>query len=226
MKADLKKKIFFIILGIIFLPIIINYVLMLPTPFNFPIIGSNVDWLSFWGTYLGGIIGAFVSFTILYLTLLHNKKEAEIERGNDRLLQLKKELSERLSDIDYMPLYIVVSDDINLSSEIERLNLLFGIYQRKLYTAKFIYQNDKNELSKHFYEAYSKFILLFEQQTMTLKDILNSKKSKDEIKLLVEKEIQKLSSIQLVSVLSVNEAALKYYNSEKEKLDLLKSRFL
>ena len=51
----MKKKIFFIILGIIFLPIIINYVLMLPTPFNFPIIGSNVDWLSFWGTYNYGI---------------------------------------------------------------------------------------------------------------------------------------------------------------------------
>ena len=70
----MKKETFlFIILGILIIQIIINYVLLIPIPFNLPIIGNNVDWLSFWGTYLGGIIGAFVSFTILYLTLLHNK---------------------------------------------------------------------------------------------------------------------------------------------------------
>ena len=78
----MKKIICFIILGIIVLPIIINYVLMLPVPFNFPIIGSNVDWLSYWGTYIGGIIGASASFLILYLTLLHNKNEAKIAFDN------------------------------------------------------------------------------------------------------------------------------------------------
>lgn len=67
------------------IPVIINYVLLIPASFNFPIIGSNVEWLSFWGTYLGGIIEVSASFAILYLTL-HNKRKTEIERANDRLL--------------------------------------------------------------------------------------------------------------------------------------------
>ena len=154
MKADMKKKIFFIILGIIFLPIIINYVLMLPTPFNFPIIGSNVDWLSFWGTYIGGIIGASASFLILYLTLLHNKNEAKIERKYNELLQLKKDLSERLSDVNFMPLHIDASQEINVPHEISRLNMLYEIYGQKCCTAKFLYENDNSELAKLFYKAY------------------------------------------------------------------------
>ena len=89
----MKKKTLFIILvisTILIIPIAINFLLMLPTPFKLNVLGSKEDWLSFWGTYIGGIIASSVSFVILYLTLLQNKKEAEIERANNKLTQLKK----------------------------------------------------------------------------------------------------------------------------------------
>lgn len=225
MKIKIFKKVSVFILGIFLLPIIINYVLIIPTPLGLNIVGSEIDWLSFWGTYLGGIIGAFVSFTILYLTLLHNKKEAEIERVNNALSQLKKDLSERLSDINYMPLYINIYSDIDTTAEIERLNVLQGIYQQKMFTARFIYENGDNEFAKQFYDAYSKFIFLYDQQINTFKQILLNE-DKNEIKILVLDEIKKLPITQYVCFKSVNDTALKYYQSEKKNLELLKTGFL
>lgn len=213
----MKKIICFIILGIIVLPIIINYVLMLPAPFNFPIIGSNVDWLSFWGTYIGGIIGASVSFLILYLTLLHNKNEAKIDRKHNELLQLKKDLSERLSDVNFMPLHIDASNEVNVKSEISRLNMLYETYGQKCSTAQFIYNNDENELAKQFYEAYSRFTLHFGLLINNLKNILISEKDKEKLKYLIEEYNNKLLKNQCFHSTSVNEAALKFYEfKEKE----------
>ena len=190
---------------------------MLPAPFNFPIIGSNVDWLSFWGTYIGGIIGASVSFLILYLTLLHNKNEAKIDRKHNELLQLKKDLSERLSDVNFMPLHIDASNEVNVKSEISRLNMLYETYGQKCSTAQFIYNNDENELAKQFYEAYSRFTLHFGLLINNLKNILISEKDKEKLKYLIEEYNNKLLKNQCFHSTSVNEAALKFYEfKEKE----------
>lgn len=198
---------------------------MFPVPFNFPIIGSNVDWLSFLGTYLGGIIGAFVSFTILYLTLVHNKKEAEIERKSNQLLQLKKDLAERLSDVNFMLLHIDTSNEINVHYEIGRLNMLYEIYGQKCSTAQFIYNNDGNELAKQFYEAYSKFTFHLGVETNKLKKILAKETDKKKLKQSIEEYNDKLLINQCFHSTSVNEAALKYYESVKEDLNHLKTGF-
>lgn len=227
MKTKIPKIAFLLILvGIFLLPIIMNCLLLLPTPFNLKTIGSEVEWLSFWGTYLGGIMGACVSFTILYMTLIHNRKEAEVERTNNRLLQLKKDLSERLSDINYMQLNINISKDTDISSEINRLNVLFGKYQQKLYTAKFVYENDENKLAKQFYEAYSNFILLYCQMINCFKQILMSGNDKEEMQRLISEQLNKLSISQLASFKLVNMAALDYYKSEEDRLIFLKTSFL
>lgn len=223
MRTKILKITFVLILGIFILPIIINFILILPTPFDLNTIGDEIEWLSFWGTYLGGIIGALVSFTILYLTLLHNKKEAEIERTNNRLLQLQQALSERLSDINFVPLHINTSHDISPSTEIERLNLLFGTYQQKMFTAKFIYENDENEFARQFYKEYSKFIILYCNQICSLKKILEN--NSDDMKSLIDEQVNNLSIAQIALFDSVNGAALKYFESEKEKLATLKISF-
>ena len=221
-----KGTLIFIILGILIIPIIINYVLLIPIPFNFSIIGSNVDWLSFWGTYIGGILGAFASFIILYLTLRHNRNEAEIERKSNQLLQLKKDLAERLSDVNFMPLHIDASNEINVHNEISRLNMLYEIYGQKCSSVQFLYNNDENELAKQFYGAYSKFTLHFGVEINNLKYILTNEKDKNKLKQSIEEYNDKLLINQCFHSTSVNEAALKYYESEKEKLVLLKSSFL
>ena len=227
MKTKIPKIAFLLILvGIFLLPIIMNSLLLLPTPFNLKTIGSEVEWLSFWGTYLGGIMGACVSFTILYMTLIHNRKEAEVERTNNRLLQLKKDLSERLSDINYMQLNINISKNTDISSEINRLNVLFGEYQQKLYTAKFIYENDENKLAKQFYKAYYEIIVFYCARINCFKQILTSGNDNEEMRRLLSEQINNLSISQLASFKLVNDAALDYYNSEEDRLNRLKTSFL
>lgn len=195
---------------------------MIPTPFNLKIVGDSVEWLSFWGTYVGGIIGASVSFVILFLTLIHNKKEAEIERSNNRLMQLKRDLSERISDVNFMPLSINAYNEINIPSEIDRLNILARIYEQKCCVAKFVYGNDESELAKQFYETYYKFILHFGLLTNNLKDILTDKNNMGKLEQSIEEFNKILLMNQYSHFKSVNNAALKYYESEKEKLELLK----
>ena len=89
--------------------------------------------------------------------MLHNKNEAKIERKSNQLLQLKKDLAERLSDVNFMPLHIDASNEINVHNEISRLNMLYEIYGQKCSSVQFLYNNDENELAKQFYGAYSKF---------------------------------------------------------------------
>ena len=59
-----------------------------------------------------------------------------------------------------------------------------------------------------------------------LKYILTNEKDKNKLKQSIEEYNDKLLINQCFHSTSVNEAALKYYESEKEKLVLLKSSFL
>lgn len=59
---------------IVVAPIIINYALLIPA-FG-PVVGDNVHWLSFWGSYLA----ALVSFIILFIQREDNHKENEQNR--------------------------------------------------------------------------------------------------------------------------------------------------
>ena len=72
------KNISWIIMLIFCLPIAINFILLIPS-FT-PIVGNNVEWLSFWASY----ISANVAFIILYIQRKDNKEE----NRNNRELQL------------------------------------------------------------------------------------------------------------------------------------------
>lgn len=85
MKTFIKQnKWFFIIAGliIIFLPIGLNYILLIPLNAN--IVGDSTHWLLFWGGYLGSIISSTVAFIILYVQYKNNS----IENRQNRQLQL------------------------------------------------------------------------------------------------------------------------------------------
>lgn len=76
------KKILWIFLVIIVLPIIINFILLIPT-FS-PIVGDNIVWLSFWGTYLSAIISTGAAFYILYIQRNDNKTENKTNRDSNK----------------------------------------------------------------------------------------------------------------------------------------------
>lgn len=67
------KKYWWGLLIILIIPIVINYILLLPA--ITPIVGDNTVWLSFWGGYLGAIISAAVAFVILAVQYRQNQNE-------------------------------------------------------------------------------------------------------------------------------------------------------
>ena len=72
------KKYWWIGLLFLVLPVVINFVLLIPA-FT-PIVGDNTIWLGFWGSYLGAIISASVAFIILAIQHKQNREENKRNR--------------------------------------------------------------------------------------------------------------------------------------------------
>lgn len=79
---ELVKRYWWIAVLVLVLPVVINFVLQIPT-FT-PIVGDSETWLSFWGGYLGAVVSAGVAFIILIIQYQQNKDE----NRNNRQLQI------------------------------------------------------------------------------------------------------------------------------------------
>ncbi len=91
---DILKQYWWAIAVIILAPVVLNCVLQIPAFVR--IVGDNTDWLTFWGSYLGGIISTLTALFILYKTLQQNHEENEKNREanelaneNNRKLQIR-----------------------------------------------------------------------------------------------------------------------------------------
>ena len=73
-----KIGILIIILTIIFLPLGINWLILQPKWFS--IVGYDTDWLSFWGSYMGGVQSSIIAIFILYKQIKQNHSENEDNR--------------------------------------------------------------------------------------------------------------------------------------------------
>ena len=83
---DILKKYWWAVALIILAPVVINFVLQIPAFVQ--IVGDNTDWLTFWGNYLGGSIGALATLFVLFKTLQQNHEENEENRINQNNLAI------------------------------------------------------------------------------------------------------------------------------------------
>jgi hypothetical protein len=84
MNYFLNKKWICILIGvIIFIPIALNLLIILPN--LFPIVGDGKIWLSFWGSYISSLLSSLIAIFILYKQIGQNHSENESNRN----LQLK-----------------------------------------------------------------------------------------------------------------------------------------
>lgn len=74
----IKKYWWCFLLALIAIPILINFVLLIPA-FT-PIVGNESIWLNFFAVYIGSITTSIISFCILYKTLQANHEENERNR--------------------------------------------------------------------------------------------------------------------------------------------------
>lgn len=78
MKLSYQKYLLILFMGLLLIPIILNFVLQIPS--HFPIIGDLQTWLSFWASYIGAI-ASFAMIAITLLTLKQNQAQLnEIKR--------------------------------------------------------------------------------------------------------------------------------------------------
>lgn len=70
------------IICLVIIPISINKLILKPRLFE--TIGTGVDWLTFWGSYLGAIISAGVAFAILHIQRKDNEKDNKNNRENNK----------------------------------------------------------------------------------------------------------------------------------------------
>lgn len=83
------KKYWWTILIILALPVVINFILLIPA-FS-PIVGDGTHWLSFWASYLAAI-ASFAMVLITWWTLRESKKQNQnILTHNDQIIALNKQ---------------------------------------------------------------------------------------------------------------------------------------
>lgn len=72
-----------IITCLIIIPIVANLIVFCPAPFPCLVVESAKEWLNFFAAYISALMGAFVSFAILYKTIEHNKAESLANRQDN-----------------------------------------------------------------------------------------------------------------------------------------------
>lgn len=72
-----------IITCLIIIPIVANLIVFCPAPFPCLVVESEKEWLNFFAAYISALMGAFVSFAILYKTIEHNKAESLANRQDN-----------------------------------------------------------------------------------------------------------------------------------------------
>lgn len=102
-KCEKRKFLFPLILWlviILLIPLILNLALGRMAPSSIHIVGNDVDWLLFWGSYLGGIITATIGFFTLFISqknFYETIKQHNDEQIEQFKLQQAKELEKELS---------------------------------------------------------------------------------------------------------------------------------
>ena len=121
LKVILKKYWWIVAISLI-APIAINYALLIPA--FAPVVGTNIDWLSFFGSYIAAIIPALGAFIILFIQREDNHKENERNRQLQiNVLKYQQEmqwLSEKREILVDLALSVNVNDLRNLQNDMAR----------------------------------------------------------------------------------------------------------
>lgn len=152
------------ILIVLLLPALINWLILQPRIINY--VGTDVDWLMFWGSYLGAVISAGVAFIILFIQRTDNEKQNEqnrvenqCENNNNRTLQLNilkyQQQSHwldifRAASLDYCHTFnnndVIMVANIMWDNPKGAFDLLKSLYNRMIATeAKFSFVRKQDE---------------------------------------------------------------------------------
>ncbi|MBM7613848.1 hypothetical protein [Alkaliphilus hydrothermalis] len=127
---DIKYVIGILLLMVLILPVIINITLFLPFP-STPSDLGNSEWLSFWGSYIGGAIGGIGTLLAVYFTIryyeVQNERNINLIRNSDIVAKISIIL-EKIADRETIPnsCYSYTKAFTEIKEMIEQYNQLQG----------------------------------------------------------------------------------------------------
>lgn len=192
MKGKYSGKIIIVVGSLLLIPILLNF--LLPLPRFTSILGDEKDWLSFFGSYLGAIIGAAISFIIMYMTLKYHKKEDQYRHEKEWLDDFRKLCEEYVSAhnvnfvisiVDKMPIdvyesYNHCSTYINqLMKEDIKLNLMLV--------------DSEDEELMNLYDDLRKYQMLYRDMLLNVQSailcVLNTKNKDETSQAVLDKDM-------------------------------------
>lgn len=114
-----NKKLIIIVIAVLIMPIVINVLMSIPTPWAKGEVG---DWISFYGSYIGALLGALVAFQVTKMQIKSQEdlnKKIKFNEQLSTLIILKVEIEElkksAMSIKDFMNSYIEINNIIDYS---------------------------------------------------------------------------------------------------------------
>lgn len=209
------KYIVIIAVTIVIVPILLNIFLGASNPLsNIEVVGSEVDWLAFYASYIGGLLTALIGFITLYKEAKRNRLLLEIRSKEDALKELKLALTERVGMFNYNKVTEIAlfSYDKTMYSTIQReLNQYYYLLTSKANAWGCIYESSTQLEVVHFKEVYNNCWNLFKERinciTECIFDLAREDCQVERIKI-----IERIDSV-LKNSDYVNSQIQKFYNA-------------
>lgn len=150
-----------IIILVLITPIILNIIIGSTNPLDsIRVVGTEVNWLGFYGSYIGGVLSVTVAFITMWQSSKHNTLNILIPQQEAHIKELNSALSERISKLDFA--YI---GSISLHTPKEESEEFYQKIPKVL--------DELNELSKETSRLYNSYGLLHSQTQNTDEKDLN-----------------------------------------------------
>lgn len=157
-------------------PIVLNYILRRYTPWNIKVIGTEVDWLDFWGTYIGAIIGASITLFAMYRESKRNALNIMINNQENYIKELKQQLENRVGGFSFLP---IGNFEVHLSRNNRNVDkkqiddiikTLNDYYDRVLtqFNAWGVVYSSEDAAMKKFNDAYVRCVNTYQDVVLTM----------------------------------------------------------
>lgn len=172
-------------------PVILNIIIGSTNPLDsIKVVGTEVDWLVFYGSYIGGVLSAVVAFMTMWQSSKHNTLNIMIPQQEAHIKELNGALSERISKLDFAYIGSIslhtlkeeseefyqkipkVLDELNeLSKDASRLYNAYGLLHSQTQNAD---EKDLNEFYETCVKQYKKRV---DEMTLMLATVQNGRKT-------------------------------------------------
>lgn len=165
MKQKVNKtwKVIIVIILIVVFPVLINYCIQIPRFTR--VVGKDTDWLAFHGSYVGAIIGASISFYVMYRNLLYYRTMDEYRYKVEWLNDFRKVCVEYVSAFTTNNMFKIVNEtkvDVNSAYEHSTAYLNQLIHENNAMSLMTSNTNEEDikMLSVGLYKKYEQYYIL------------------------------------------------------------------